>query len=66
MDVKEVEAFENLVKDVGAHKGAIIAANGFSGTARQLAKVAGIEHIHAGGYEDTQVGRLHHCSLRLP
>jgi hypothetical protein len=43
VDVKEVEAFENLVKDVGAHKGAIIAAHGFTATARQLAKVAGID-----------------------
>lgn len=43
VDVKDVEAFIGLVEDVGANKGAIIAAMGFTKTAKNRAKKAGID-----------------------
>jgi len=43
VDVKDVEAFLGLVQDVGAHKGAMIAANGFTDTAKARASGAGLD-----------------------
>lgn len=43
IDVKGVEEFMGLVEDVGANKGAMIAANGFTETAKKRAKDAGID-----------------------
>jgi hypothetical protein len=43
VDVKEVEAFIGLIEDVGAHKGAMIAANGFTETAKSRALGAGLD-----------------------
>lgn len=43
VDVKDVEAFIGLVKDVRANKGAMVAANGFTEAARALARVSGID-----------------------
>jgi Restriction endonuclease len=43
VDGKDVEAFMGLVEDVGANKGAIIAASGFTSTAKKRAKDAGID-----------------------
>ena len=43
VDVKDVEGFMGLADDVGANKGAIIAARGFTETAKKRAKDAGID-----------------------
>lgn len=43
VDVKGVEEFIGLVKDVGANKGALIAAMGFSEAAKNRANSAGID-----------------------
>lgn len=43
VDVNSVEAFMGLVADVGANKGAMVAACGFTSTAKQRAKDAGID-----------------------
>ena len=43
VDVKAVEAFLGLIQDVGAHKGAMVAANGFTGTAKIRAGAAGLD-----------------------
>jgi hypothetical protein len=43
VDVKDVEAFLGLVEDVGANKGAIVAAAGFTQTAKRRAQDSGIE-----------------------
>ena len=43
VDVKGVEEFMGLVEDVGANKGAMIAARGFTETAKKRAKDAGID-----------------------
>ncbi len=43
VDVKDVEAFLGLVEDVGAHKGAMVAANGFTDTAKARASDAGLD-----------------------
>lgn len=43
LDVKDVEEFMGLAQDVGAHKAAMVAAKGFSDTARKRAQDAGIE-----------------------
>lgn len=42
VDVKDVESFAAMLKDVGANKGALIASKGFSEAARNVAKDAGI------------------------
>lgn len=43
VDLKEVEEFIGLVKDVGANKGAIVSASGFTQAARTRATDAGID-----------------------
>lgn len=43
LDVKDVEEFMGLAQDVGAHKAGMVAANGFSETAKKRAQDAGIE-----------------------
>ena len=43
IDVKEVEQFMELIKDVGANKGAIISASDFTSGAKNRAKAASIE-----------------------
>jgi len=43
VDVKGVEEFIGLVADVGAHKGAMIASNGFTEAAKQRARDAGVD-----------------------
>jgi len=43
VDVKAVEEFIGLSKDVGANKGAIVAWNGFTDAAKQRARNAGID-----------------------
>jgi hypothetical protein len=43
LHVKDVEAFVGLVKDVGANKGAMIAARGFKAAAKNLARRAGLD-----------------------
>ena len=43
VDVNDVEAFLGLVEDVGAHKAAMVAANGFTDTAKKRALSAGID-----------------------
>lgn len=43
VDVKDVEAFMGLVKDVGANKGALVAYKGFTKAAKNRAKNAGID-----------------------
>src|ERR1035437_6423010 len=43
VDVKELEAFMGMVEDVGANKGAMVAPSGFTSTAKQRAKDAGID-----------------------
>ena len=43
LDVKDIEEFMGLAQDVGAHKAAIVASNGYSETAKTRAKDAGIE-----------------------
>ncbi len=43
VDVKDVEAFLGLVEDVGAHKAAMVAANGFTDTAKNRALGAGLD-----------------------
>jgi hypothetical protein len=43
VDVKAVEAFLGLIQDVGAHKGAMVAANGFTRTAKIRAREAGLD-----------------------
>lgn len=43
VDVKGVEEFMGLVEDVGANKGAMIAAKGFTEAAKKRAKDAGID-----------------------
>jgi hypothetical protein len=43
VDIKDVEMFLGLVEDVGAHKGAIVAANGFTEAAKQRAAGAGLD-----------------------
>jgi hypothetical protein len=43
LDVKDVEEFMGLAQDVEAHKAGMVAAKGFSGTAKKRAQDAGIE-----------------------
>jgi hypothetical protein len=43
VDVKDVEAFAGLLEDVGANKGAMVGAKGFTATAKTLAKAKGID-----------------------
>src|SRR5690349_12270830 len=43
IDVKDVEAFIGLVKDVGANKGAMISAKGFTEAARNTARRSGLD-----------------------
>jgi hypothetical protein len=43
LDVKDVEEFMGLAQDVGAHKAGMVAAKGFSDTAKKRAQDAGIE-----------------------
>jgi len=43
VDVKDVEAFIGLVKDIRAHKGAIVSASGFTGTAKTIGEKADID-----------------------
>ena len=43
VDVKELEAFMGLADDVGANKGAMVAACGFTSTAKRRARDAGID-----------------------
>jgi hypothetical protein len=43
LDVKGVEEFMGLAQDVGAHKAGMVAAKGFSETAKKRAQDAGIE-----------------------
>jgi hypothetical protein len=43
VDVKGIEEFIGLVADVGANKGAMVAANGFTEAAKERAKDAGID-----------------------
>jgi len=43
VDVNDVEAFLGLVEDVGAHKAAMVAANGFTDTAKKRASSAGLD-----------------------
>src|SRR6201999_461996 len=42
-DIKDVETFLGLLSDVGAHKGAMVAANGFTTAAKERAASAGID-----------------------
>jgi len=43
VNVKNVEAFAGLLDDVGANKGAIVASNGFTSTAKTLARMKGVD-----------------------
>src|SRR5436190_8121731 len=43
VDIKDVETFLGLLSDVGAHKGAMIAANGFTTAAKERAASAGVD-----------------------
>lgn len=43
LDIKDVEAFISMAQDVGAHRAAMVAANGYSEAARIRAKAAQIE-----------------------
>jgi hypothetical protein len=43
VDVKGIEEFMGLVADVGAHKGAMVAAKGFTEAAKERARDAGID-----------------------
>ncbi len=43
VDVKDVEAFMGMVEDVGANKGALVSASGFTSTAKKRARDAGID-----------------------
>jgi Restriction endonuclease len=43
IDVTGVEAFIGLVKDVGAHRGALICPRGFSAAAKDMARAHGID-----------------------
>src|SRR5712692_603495 len=43
VDVKDVETFSGLLEDVGANKGAMVAPNGFTSTAKALAAMKGID-----------------------
>ena len=43
VDVKGVEEFHGLVRDVRAHKGALVCPNGFSEAAKTLAQKLGVE-----------------------
>lgn len=43
VDIKDVESFLGLVSDVGAHKGAMVAANGFTAAAKERAAAAGLD-----------------------
>jgi len=43
IDVTGVEAFDGLVNDVGAHKGALICPRGFSAAAKDMARARGID-----------------------
>ena len=54
VDVKDIEAFMGMVEDVGANKGAMIAATGFTSTAKQRAKDAGIDLYQLVETRDTK------------
>lgn len=43
VDVKGVEEFHGLIRDIGAHKGALVCPRGFSATAKKRAKSYGID-----------------------
>jgi hypothetical protein len=43
VDVKDIEAFSGLVRDVRANRGAVVASNGFTDTAVRLARNQGID-----------------------
>ena len=43
VNVKDVEAFVGLAKDVGANKAAIVAASGFTAAAKNRARDAGVD-----------------------
>lgn len=42
VDVKDVEEFIGLIKDIRANKGVMVAANGFSGTAKRVGEKKGL------------------------
>lgn len=42
VDVNDVEQFIGLIKDIGANKGVMVAANGFSETAKRVGEKAGL------------------------
>jgi hypothetical protein len=54
VDVKDVEMFMGLVEDVGANKGAIITATGFTSTGKKRAKDAGIDIYRLVDTSDTK------------
>lgn len=43
VNVKHVEQFTGLIKDIRANKGAMVAANGFSDTAKRVGEKAGVD-----------------------
>lgn len=43
VDVKDVEEFVGLIKDIRANKGAMVAANGFTDTAKRVGEKAGLD-----------------------
>src|SRR5262249_5035699 len=51
LDVKDVEAFEGLMKDVGAHHGFLVSSTGYSGAAQRRAQdaitisIVPLEHV---------------------
>ena len=42
VNVKDVEQFSGLIKDIGANKGVLVAANGFTNTAKRVGDKAGL------------------------
>jgi len=43
VNVKDVEQFSGLIKDIRANKGVMVAANGFSSTAKRIGENAGLD-----------------------
>lgn len=43
VDIDEIDSFSNVIKDIHAHKGAMVATNGFTGGAKNMAKAKGID-----------------------
>lgn len=65
VDVKDVEAFEGMMRDCRAHRGILICANGYTRTAARRAQQAiAIKLLPASAIEELDLSQWERCSGR--